>query len=51
MERTGQFAVRLALLILISLVYFSSRLHLDLVLGASRPAGWPRSRAGRAPSS
>jgi Kef-type K+ transport system membrane component KefB len=34
MERTGQFAVRLALLILISLVYLSSRLHLDLVLGA-----------------
>jgi Kef-type K+ transport system membrane component KefB len=34
LERTGQFAVRLALLILISLVYLSSRLHLDLVLGA-----------------
>jgi Kef-type K+ transport system membrane component KefB len=34
MERTGQFAVRLALLVLISLVYLSSRLHLDLVLGA-----------------
>jgi Kef-type K+ transport system membrane component KefB len=34
LERTGQFAVRLALLILISLVYLTSRLHLDLVLGA-----------------
>jgi Kef-type K+ transport system membrane component KefB len=34
MERTGQFAVRLALLILISLVYLTYRLHLDLVLGA-----------------
>src|SRR6476469_7872294 len=38
LERTGQFAVRLALLILITLVYLSSRLHLDLVLGARQAA-------------
>src|SRR6476469_7397238 len=50
MERTGQFAVRLALLILISLVYLSSRLHLDLVLGAfsagllASIACWPRAK-------
>jgi Kef-type K+ transport system membrane component KefB len=34
MEATGQLAVRMALLLLIFLVYLTSELHLDVVLGA-----------------